>query len=386
MTRTKMHGRFAILTLAMAISTSALLKPLIAQNSSGKQTQKSEDNPYERFKQCRVKALKTFSKPKQIARLKKELRSCKEASPQAIEYERCKKTSLKVHKKDISKARNAIEACREVMMAKTFQKKKELPLERVEDRLFFAGVDLNQEIQLGQLDKKLPGFDCTPLKEAMSGEGEPDFILFGNRMTSFSSELKGAAESLNASLKKLSWKKDKSQEQYKDIRGIGRFFGNDKGQSLFFPTSFCTYARPTGRFYEALKIYYLLNLKEKKLVPFFGLSFYRRSKDVSDEKEIISQLKLELAGEFREFATQRGAIYLVEDEIAEFDREDDPFDVCHLPRRHKIISVIKARKADDRSAMLMVVANIKNLCHFGDQRVLEWQQTQNKKKKKKKRP
>jgi hypothetical protein len=373
--------KIATSTLAsICLFSACFTGSVIAQNLKGENKQKSA---YQVYKNCRSEALKKFARPKQRPRMIKALRECKDRVPQAHEYDQCKKKALKDNMSDLKKAKLAILSCREVMQAKSFVTRDKLPLSRVGERLFFAGIDLDKSLKLKDIKENTPGFDCTLLRKAMEGVHPPEFVLFGNRPESFAKgDGQKAIESFYATLKKVPSISKNEKTPYKNIKGIGRVYRSENRAAVFFPTAYCLFKKKTGRFYEALKVYYLIDFNNKVATPFFGLSFYRKSKSIADGSYIVSKLKDELGNDYREFATQRGAVYLVQDEISEFDDEDDPFDVCREPRRHKIISVIKERKPSDQASMLMVVANIKNLCHFGDSRFASWSE----KKQIKKRP
>lgn len=357
--------------LALAFSLTALTA--LGQSKSGKKSKKA-NNPYTEYKTCRSKALRQNATKNKRSGLKKALASCRNRTPQAVTFENCKKKAIKVHKNNLDLARQEISKCREIMMASTFDRSKRVPVERIDGRVFFAGVDLSKEWRLKDFKNIEKSYNCELIRATLNGEHQPEFLLFGNRINAFRPTLTWDAKRIKTAMS--GYRRVKKPEPHKNIPELARVYISSKtplDNAIYFAMSYCSLTKGSGRFYEALKVYFLLNYDKKTATPFMGVSFYSRSKKNKDQNEIVKALREELGESFREFATQRDAIYLVEDEIREFDAEGDPFDICQRQRKHKVIAILKGNTQKNTTRpRLLVVANIDNLCKFGDERLAAW--------------
>ena len=98
-----------------------------------------------------------------------------------------------------------------------------------------------------------------------------------------------------------------------------------------------------------------------------GITFYHESK-APQVNETIELLKKRFGEGYMvtESRRQKGFVYIARAPLNEFDSEGDPRNLCKQPRTHEFLSAIKIAEAKNLVIDYILVANIKNLCAFGD--------------------
>ena len=63
--------------------------------------------------------------------------------------------------------------------------------------------------------------------------------------------------------------------------------------------------------------------------------------------------------------SKSGLKLISKSKVKRFDYEGDPRNLCQLPREHKILAAVSADESK-KHAKYLVVANLDNLCKYGD--------------------
>lgn len=321
------------------------------------------------FKKCRSDAL-TLMKGGKLSpkRLKRRLVGCKEKFPGASLYIDCKKKALKAlkGKKDKVKVKEKIAECKQLLRDTSFEAEKPIPFNLYRSKYFFAGIGFNKRLSLRELD--LPNFDCSNAKSAVKKPKSAEFFLFGNHPQMFRVFSRSSPRQL---IKDLKLPKAMPPDGH-FVPNLGKVFGNvaSKSASLFFPSTSCVFNGQLGSNFTGLSIYYLIDTKSSLLLPYFTIAFYHPDFSALSKKEMISEINKMLSTSSERTYTQTSISKLIDvisnGKIKEFDEEGDPRNLCAKPRRHRMISVIKGRENKPEKIEYVIMANIRNLCQFGD--------------------
>jgi len=115
-----------------------------------------------------------------------------------------------------------------------------------------------------------------------------------------------------------------------------------------------------------MSIYYLIDHVSKELVPYFGIAYYRADQKLVNTRMVANKLQKVLGDATQANITKPGTTYITQAPISELDEENDPKNICSAPRPHSFLAVVKEFKGKSDQPELVVIANVKNLCHFGD--------------------
>lgn len=318
------------------------------------------------YKQCITTALAQMKQETiSASEFKSMTTSCRERFPGASLYIECKKAAIKKHKDKGAEFSAAVSQCKQQLIASSFNADEPIPFYLHNEKLNFAGIGLNTTQNIS--DFAPPNFDCSRLKEKTATPQDAEFILFGNHPAWFE---KFNGKVSDAQLQQLKVRLPVPDEgQY--IPGFGQLFGNPrkKDSTVFFPSSNCSFSGDLGPHFSGLTAYYLLDEKAKTATPYFAIAFYKPQ--IGDPTITVDQIVAKLQPSFgkNSVVTREPGdtkTILADEKITSFDEEGDPRNVCKPPRKHKFIAVIKARTLETPAAEFVLIANIAQLCDFGD--------------------
>lgn len=318
-----------------------------------KQTRKSYDT-------CRKDALRALKQGKASrSRFEVLLSACKENFPGADLYVSCKRQAVQT---DGPKSSKLVQDCRRLLFATEFDPTSPLPFFAQDDQLFFAGIGLNRTLPAQTLAP--PNFTCEKVGDLVRSPEHAQYLLFGNHPNLFAGlqEVKG-----DALLRAL--KLTKPQVEGVDTPAFGRVY-HDPRQSkstVFFPAANCDFDAEPGKIFAGLSAYYLLDAAASSVTPFFGIAYYREGQKAVTTAKLTQALIKALGGKMRRFPKNDQVTFIAAAPLSEMDEEGDPKNLCHSPRDHQILGVVQSRKDEPNEPQYVVVANIKNLCEFGDQ-------------------
>ncbi len=322
------------------------------------------------YDQCRKKALSDHIKSnKDIQRL--ALKQCLIRFPSAGLYTDCKRQVVEKFGKDLKKAKEKLQDCRKLRQATEYRVDEVLPYFRVGDRHFYAGADLSYEVSFANIPT-IPNFSCNHLSEVLEDLDSPEYLLFGNLPQLFTPLKKFSRKTLKKSLKGKALPK-KSKDPFVDVPKLGRIYVGESVEKdlLFFPTSHCAFQGNLGSSFEDHKLYYLIDQSTKQLLPYFGASFYRQlpaKKAKAHLLDSLQKLLIERLGpNYKVTKLTSGALLIADFVPTEFDSEGDPKNLCREPRpKSSTLALLRPDKKNALQAAMVVVANTRNLCQFGD--------------------
>lgn len=351
------------LFLGICFANNSLSKSKI---SAGSRRSIKEGN--RNYKKCRVSAVRKLKKglvpPEEFKAI---IRDCQERYPASSLYINCKKKTVLEFKGQVQKIKTKLARCRKLLSAVLFNSQKPLPLAIIDKKQYFAGIGFNHPISLKDLN--MPNFDCSKLRTIFDDLNSAEYILFGNEPFVFTNFNKWKPQRFR---KKFKLPRDIKKDGYY-IKGLGKFFGKlkEKTGNLYFPSGRCVFKGALGRFFTGLSVYYLLDETKKQLIPYFSAAFYKpgltlRRKRMA--KKIMNVLKKGGAGSYKVTKKGKGSTFIAREPLQIFDEEGDPRNVCAKPRSHDMIVALKGRKDNSTFLDFLIVANIRNLCEFGDSR------------------
>ena len=207
---------------------------------------------------------------------------------------------------------------------------------------------------------KFGNFDCTNPVNAKKNNKLIEYILVGNTIDSWRPFTYSDQKKLR---KKLKLSK-KNPKVISDI--LGELIYNKKSKEItnFLPSSFCYFDRKLDYSIDAIKTYYLLNFENNTATPYFGIAFYKDKKKPYVKKlENLTKQKWP----YNAIVTRNENYTLISQyEVTDYDIEGDPKNLCSGARANSEIVLI-GHFGGTKRADFIVVANIDNLCSFGDQ-------------------
>lgn len=289
------------------------------------------------------------------------LTTCKENFPGASLYIACKKSAIRTAKAKSVAEEDAAGQCKRYLTATAFDPAEPVPFFVESGQLFFAGIGLNRSQPTTSLAP--PNFDCARLKAAAADPKKAQHLLFGNHPRAFA----GLAEQTAKGLSNL-FRVSKAPKTGTEIPGFGRFYGDLKGNSgiSYFPTAPCDFEAESGDLYAGLSAYYLLDQASSSVTPYFGIAYYRADQTKLTTQKLTQDLIRSLGGSFKAIAKNRQVTFITESSIAETDDEQDPKNLCRQPRPHRFVGVVQGQKNAPNRPEYVILANVKNLCDFGD--------------------
>lgn len=315
------------------------------------------------FEACRKDAL-TQLKGKKIdkAVFEAQVETCTEHFPGASLYISCKKAAIKTAaSKGISPQEEA-EQCKRYLLAASFDPKEPVPVFIEQDKLYVAGIGMNQRVPVAGL--KPPNFDCESLPEVSLNPASAQYILFGNHPQLFTglTDLDGPGL-----VKALKFKK--VQPKGVDRAGFGRIFGDPKSAAsvAYFPAAACDFDAELGETFAGISNYYLLDGTDKSATPYFGIVYYKSDQKAVTTPQLVKAVLQQLGSGFKSFKKNAQVTFIATESVKkETDEEGDPKNLCRPPRPHHFVAVVQGRKDAPLEPEFLLVASVKNLCDFGD--------------------
>ena len=314
------------------------------------------------FDACRKDAIEqlkdgTLSKKKFAVALS----SCKENFPGADLYIICKKQAIQSAGGKSAAATQAIEQCKRYLVATTFDPGTPVPFFTEAGLLYFASIGLNRSLPLSALTP--PNFNCDKLKTSTRKPALSEYILFGNHPQNFA----GLAELKPKDLMQL-LKMTKPATAGVDVAGFGRVFYDPRAASglTYFPTGACEFDAEPGDFLAGLSAYYLIDAHVASVTPYFGIVYYKKEQHRFTTAKIIQDFIHALGPTYKSTAKNDNVTFVAAASLTEVDDEQDPKNLCKQPRQHRFVGIIQGHKDKPEQPEYALLANVKNLCDFGD--------------------
>ena len=310
------------------------------------------------YKSCRKDVLK---RTKGGSGAKQGLARCKEKFPGGSIAIECKRKALKQHKKNPKRMKKALQACKQSQKQVAFKPKSNLPFVIAQNQLYFAGVGLNLPLKFS--GSRFGNYSCEQLENYLNTGKNPDYLLFGNNPKAFSAFEKMP---LNKVLRVIGVKPQGQKGGFQTSKVFGKVYDWDKPAKVasYFPINYCNFARKMGPLYDGIKIYYLSQRASKFVAPYFGIAFYSPNAAVQ-AGPLAKKVAAALGKGYKVQVQKKDFIYIAKKPFKVFDAEGDPYNVCLKPRGHEYIALIRKR-ANGAKPEYLAVANIKNLCRYGD--------------------
>jgi hypothetical protein len=313
---------------------------------------------------CRKEAVDSLKadRPASARAIRSALTVCQERFPAANLYSECKKAAIKKAGDNRNLLKKHIKTCRQLMAESSFDPKDLVPFGQFQDKVFFAGIGLNASLPIRALT--LPNFDCEAPREFLQRPRDAD-IFFGNHINVFSpfSDMEGRQLVQTLQLPRLLPKGGLF------VEGLGKTFGTPSKNQIYtyFPSAPCHFNGNLGENYSGLSLYYLLDPRSSRVVPYFGTAYYQEYQNVLNTEQLETAVLQRLGKAFKVIHRRNSQILISSDAITRFDDEGDPLNLCQAPRKHNLLAIIKTRGKDSSKPEYLLLANIVKLCEYGDQ-------------------
>ena len=355
-----------LITLALSVLSGWPAPVYAKQHGLAPARSKQITQTLKSFDVCRKEAITLLKKgPAGKLNFEAAISSCKETYPGADLYITCKKQAMQAALNARIAPDLVVSQCKHYLVATTYLPNQPFPLLVDGEAAYFAGVGLNRTQPAAALAP--PNFDCHKIHEILPNIKRADYSLIGNHPQLFSglAELKGADL-----LKALKLKKPTSQgiKEGIDVDGFGRLYDDPRKReaTVYFPAAACDLKVESGPIYSGLSVYYLLDQAESRVTPYFAIAYYRKDQQAVTTSKLIQKLNRALGSEFKVFHRNDSITFIAADSLPETDREHDPKNLCRQPRPHQVLGIIQAHKDKLSQPEYLILANIKNLCEFGD--------------------
>lgn len=150
---------------------------------------------YEDYQVCRKQAFEKAKKQRQKRLKPKLLRAglerCSDLHPLSSVYTSCKKEALQAYKLFPDQLKAALQDCKKQLKALSFNSKDPFPFRKIEDKIFFSEIGLNESLPIKTLiDKENKEirhgpFDCQNILDVYKKRSLPSHLLFGNELKSY---------------------------------------------------------------------------------------------------------------------------------------------------------------------------------------------------------
>ena len=336
----------------------------------------------EDYRKCREGLVgKVKGKRLSKERFEKELKTCDRKFSGIALYKKCKKEVVEKAVGDKRAMENGLELCGPYLNAGIFDPEQTFPFFIDREQLFFAGIDMNRTIPVQKLSS-IPNFKCARPRSAAKDPGLGEYFLFSNDPKVFLDQAK--YDEFERSVRDLSGsvQVEAGRESYM-VSSIGKFYKNDAKQNLssvddlYFTTAPCVFSGQGGKYFSGFSLYYLVDSVEKSVTPYVGIAFFKSQKSAHDSSK-ASFLKDEMVRNLGEgysiVHTSRRLFFATSQELTDVDSEGYPKNLCREPRKQDFIGLVSDLGKGDESPNYILIANLKNLCTFGDrvvQRVLK---------------
>lgn len=296
---------------------------------------------------------------------KKGLLLCSEKYPSPMLYRQCKKKQLKTHANP-SKPKNSSSECKAIALAAAFKHDESLPFFIKNSKAYFAGVGMNHKLKWRDLP--LPQFSCQNIKGLVNNPEKANFFYFGNHLRWFQNFSPWQPKKFAAQLKPP--KTNSIRGHY--VAHLGKIFGDYRKNSslVYFPSAICTLSsqHATQGIYKSLSLHYLIDARNKELTPAVAVASYQDNFQSAASETLIAKLQSmlsEATGESYIISHKKLFSFAATQAITSFDSSGVASNLCKRPRKHKLIAIAQ-RRSSSPTVQSLTLANIQNLCRFGD--------------------
>jgi len=313
------------------------------------------------LQKCRKKALIDFQDKKlNKESAKKAIQLCNDQFAGASIYQDCKKNTMIQNRDQPSKLKAGLEQCRKTQQMLSFDRSQPVPLVHWQNKWFFAGINMSLTLPL---DFTEPGnFSCSYLQQAASEAKSADFVVFGNRLNAFPAWQTSKPQVLKQWNAKIA-----KQGSYWDIKNVRLYpSSGTNSPKVFFPSGPCHLNVEPGNLFKGISVHYLIDRIGQQLVPYFAVAYYKPDQTTLTVSSIAQSARNSLGDSFHVDSKAKNYQLLTTTPVTVFDDEGDPADLCAAPRPHEIVALIHKSSDDASRPAYLLVANIKNLCEYGD--------------------
>lgn len=301
-----------------------------------------------------------------IERSRVELDGCRKRFSGASLYSDCKAKVLKTKaNKDAETIRKAIIQCQDYLVAGNFNPDDPFPFKlELGGKISFAGIEFNDSSVV--TDLKPINFDCGNVRLVVNSPDKARYSFFGNQPRLFANlgDIKNKADLFRV----LGLKRIPANGKAR-VPGFGEINGDPalKQSVVYFPTAQCDYERAVGRVYTGLQIHYLMDFAQKEAIPYMAVAYYEPKLQTIATTDIERKM-LGTMGPGSIVTAKKGdqTRFIASGQLTEFDAEGDPMHLCKKPRKHAFLGVIRSSQGPTHAPNYLMLANIKNLCDYGD--------------------
>lgn len=366
---------FSFCGIAAQASFAASRKDKIALDDRPESVKERSD-----YTSCRRKVLMRAKKHPNLkdSATKAGLAQCKDEYPAASFLVDCKKAALEKFARDAERLQTGLNTCKTRFERLNFDPDALVPFYVAGSKAYFAGAGMNVPRKLNLSNTKAEAedgeelqsvndfgnFSCDVAVNMMRDKQPEEYVLFGNHPRDFEGM---DAITDDALRKKLNLaKRAKSGDDYVDYKDEMRVYGDlrDESLSVYFPLTYCHFNRKLGNNFQSVKVYYLADKAKQLLMPYFGISFYRKGKKV-EPKKVIADIIDAMGDGYKVVNSRKGVTFIGKSPIEEFDDEGDPKNMCKQPRSNDFVAILKTDEAE-KQADYLILSNVTNLCKYGD--------------------
>ncbi|MCX6126833.1 MAG: hypothetical protein NTV34_19075 [Proteobacteria bacterium] len=330
---------------------------------------------YQFCAQAAVKEVKTGAL--KSSDLPKALGICREQFPGAALYLQCKKDLLK-DKPQLVPEPQAVASCQKYLTAASFEPTEPIAFFIHNSEAYLAGLGLNQEVESAKLAP--PNFNCEPYHLTETNLDGAQYILFGNSPNAFGTIgtiqqkfLHQVSQGLTAAKqpKTKETNENITADNFFKIIGFGRLFAEKKpggptAQIAYFPSAPCHFSAPLGDIFSGISAHYLIHPTSKAATPYFGVTYFNKDRPAISTGKLVTEMLKRLGPAYKLYKKNAETVFLAAASFTEFDLEGDPRNVCKSPRLQQFIGIVHSFKETSGRPNYLILANIKNLCDYGD--------------------
>ncbi len=310
-------------------------------------------------------------------RSKRGIANCRDRYPAVSLLIDCKHDMTIAYRDDPQDLKAALEQCRSDYLKLSFNPKDDVPFNLRDKLIFFAGAGLNHSVLLREQDddkqidalymgENFGNYSCTNLRDTMFERKPPEHLLFGADLQSYPALRHVDHDKL---FKAFAWPLPKTPGGPVPAitdRLFGELFLNPANGNVtnYFPSAFCFYNRKLGPRYEGIKIYYLIDRQFHQATPYFGIAFFKPKQGPAFE-ELTQKVKHLLGDSYQIQQPKADTRLITPSPITQFDDEKDPKNICQGDAPPSLVALTH-QAAGSPEADYLILANVANLCRFGD--------------------